>query len=252
MGDFELIPAIDLRAGRCVRLFQGDFERETVFGDDPVAMARHWQSRGASRLHVVDLDGAREGAPAQLELVGQMVRAVDVPVQLGGGLRTLEQVARAVGIGAERVILGTAAIANPDEASAMVFRRACLEQHGSRVVIGLDAREGKLAVRGWSENTAADAFDFGRRLANEGFDRIVYTDISRDGALVGPNLEHIRRLARIPGLAVIASGGVGSLEDLVALAASGAEAAIVGQALYSGAVDLPTALDGLRSGPARA
>ena len=239
---FEVIPAIDLRAGRCVRLFQGDFARETVFGDDPVAMARRWAGMGAGRLHLVDLDGAKAGAPVQLALVAQIAAAVDVPVELGGGLRTEADVDRALEAGVDRVVLGTAAVANPDEATAARFRGASLDRHGERVVIGLDARDGRLAVRGWQETTSADAFKFAERLRSEGFGRVIYTDISRDGALSGPNLEHIRRLCEIDGLAVIASGGVSQIGDLEALAAIGAEGAILGQALYSGAFTLDEAL----------
>src|SRR5689334_806858 len=152
----EIIPAIDLRGGRCVRLYRGDFGRETVFGQDSVEMARHWQQLGASRLHVVDLDGARDGAPAQLALVERMVRAVQIPVELGGGLRRPDHVAAALQTGVERVILGTAAIGPDHQASA--FRLACLEAYRGRVIVGLDARRGQLAVRGWTETTELDAF----------------------------------------------------------------------------------------------
>lgn len=239
---FEIIPAIDIRGGRCVRLFQGDYSRETVYGDDPVAMARHWQRLGARRLHIVDLDGARQGAPAQLDLVARIARAVDVPIQLGGGLRTTADIAAALAAGVERVVVGTAAIQPGPASDPPAFRRACREQFGARVVLGLDARGGQLAVRGWTETTVLDVFAFARLLRDEGFERIVYTDISRDGALSGPNVDDIKRLAAIEGLAVIASGGIHRVDDLLALAAAGAEAAIVGTALYQGAIDLPSAL----------
>jgi phosphoribosylformimino-5-aminoimidazole carboxamide ribotide isomerase len=245
LAAFEILPAIDLRDGRCVRLFQGDYGRETVFGEDPLAMARHWVSLGASRLHVVDLDGAREGRPVQLSLIAAIARAAAVPVELGGGLRRIEHVGSALAAGVERVVLGTAAIADGDGHSAADFRRHCLERFGDRIVVGLDARDGKLAVRGWTEDTAEDAFAFASQLAAEGFRRIVYTDISRDGALSGPNLAHIRRLCTIGRLGVIASGGVSGVADLLGLRDTGAEAAIVGQALYTGAVDLAEALQRL-------
>lgn len=244
---FEVIPAIDLRGGRCVRLYQGDFARETVFGDDPVEMARHWAALGASRLHVVDLDGARAGEPLQLDLVERMVRAVEVPVQFGGGLRTLADVEAAFSAGVDRVVLGTAAVGAEDAQKAGAFRSACRTNYGRKIVIGLDAREGKLAIGGWTKTTLRDAFAFARLLAGEGFDRIIYTDISRDGALSGPNLEHIERLVRVCKLAVIASGGISQLSDLTALAAAGAEGAILGQALYTGAVDLSAAIEHLRT-----
>jgi phosphoribosylformimino-5-aminoimidazole carboxamide ribotide isomerase len=242
---FEIIPAIDLRGGRCVRLFQGDFARETVFGHDPVEMARRWEALGAGRLHVVDLDGARLGVPAQLQLVEKMARAVRIPVELGGGLRTLEDVQRALAVGVERVVLGTSAIGGQDQGAARAFRGACLARAGERVVIGLDARDGRLAIRGWTETTRQDALEHAELLRSEGFGRIIYTDISRDGALRGPNLRQVRRLTKIDGLAIIASGGISNLTDLLALAASGAEGAIVGQALYTGAITLPEAIERL-------
>jgi phosphoribosylformimino-5-aminoimidazole carboxamide ribotide isomerase len=244
---FELIPAIDLRGGRCVRLFQGDYARETVFGDDPVAMAHHWERQGAGRLHVVDLDGARASRPVQLDLVGGIARAVRIPIQLGGGLRRLADVEAAFSRGVNRVVLGTAAIRADAAGQAEAFRLACGSAYGDQVVIGLDARDGKLAVQGWTETTEQDAFAFAERLRDEGFSRIVYTDISRDGALTGPNLAHVERLARIPGLAVLASGGISRFEDLTALKAAGAEAVIVGQALYSGAISLPQAFEHLKA-----
>lgn len=235
----EVIPAIDLRSGRCVRLLQGDFARETVFGHDPVGMARHWEGQGARRLHVVDLDGARLGAPAQLPLVADIVRAVGIPVELGGGLRRPADLEAAFATGVERVVIGTAAIdAEDGTASSRPFRDACQTTWANRVIIGLDARDGKLAVRGWTTTTEQDAFAFASQLRAEGFRRIVYTDIRRDGALSGPNLDHIARLARIPGLAVIASGGIANVTDLEALEAAGAEAAIIGQALYTGRLSL--------------
>jgi phosphoribosylformimino-5-aminoimidazole carboxamide ribotide isomerase len=242
---FEIIPAIDLRAGRCVRLLQGDFARETVYGDDPIAMTRHWQELGAPRLHVVDLDGALAGAPVQLPLVEKIVRAAQIPIQFGGGLRNLQQVDAALNIGVDRVVLGTAAIGGRDGQPASAFRRGCLARHDGRIVIGLDARDGKLAIDAWKHTTQRDVFDFARRLRDEGFERVIYTDIKRDGALSGPNVQDIDRLARIPSLAVLASGGISSLADLMALARTGAEAAIVGQALYSGAIKLPHAVQQL-------
>ena len=249
---FEVIPAIDLRGGRCVRLFQGDFARETVYGHDPVEMARRWEALGARRLHVVDLDGARLGAPVQLPLVESMARAVRIPVELGGGLRTVADIERALEAGIARVVLGTSAIGGPDERAARAFRDACLARAAEQVVIGLDARDGKLAVRGWTETTRRDAFEFAELLQREGFARIIYTDISRDGALGGPNTAQVRRLAQIDGLAVIASGGVSRVTDLTSLAATGAEGAIVGQALYTGAIRLPEAIEQLAAAAMRA
>jgi phosphoribosylformimino-5-aminoimidazole carboxamide ribotide isomerase len=250
MRQLEVIPAIDLRGGRCVRLFQGDFDRETVFGQDPSAMAQRWERLGAGRLHLVDLDGARAGQPVQLELVARVVRAVQIPVELGGGMRSVEHVEAALAVGVERVVLGTAAIGVGPDHPATRFRASCLDRFGERVVAGLDAREGLLAVRGWVETTALDVFDFAARLANEGFRRIIYTDIGRDATLTGPNLPHLERLTTIDGLAVIASGGVSSTADLLRLGETGVEAAIVGQALYAQAIDLSEALGTLRAAAA--
>lgn len=236
---FDILPAVDLRAGRCVRLYQGDYQRETVHGDDPVAVARRWQQLGAAWLHVVDLDGARAGRPIQLELIGAMAEATGLPMQVGGGLRSLVDVEAAFRAGAARVVLGTAAVGVEAERE---FRLDCLERFGTGIVLGLDARDGKLAIRGWTEATRLDAFEFAASLREEGFERIVYTDILRDGALAGPNLEHLGRLAKLDGLRVIASGGISSLEDLAAARRIGAEGAIVGQALYTGAIELSSAL----------
>jgi phosphoribosylformimino-5-aminoimidazole carboxamide ribotide isomerase len=235
---FEIIPAIDLRGGRCVRLFQGDYARETVFGEDPVAMARYWAALGARRLHVVDLDGAREGRSVQLPLVGKMVQAVQIPIELGGGLRTLADLRSALAVGVERLVIGTAALGAGEGSAGERFRAACRKEMSGRVIVGLDARAGKLAVRGWTQTTQRDTFEFARVLRDEGFGRVIYTDISRDGALSGPNVEHLTRLLGLDGLAVIASGGIRSIEDLQAVASAGAEGAIVGQALYSGDLDL--------------
>jgi phosphoribosylformimino-5-aminoimidazole carboxamide ribotide isomerase len=247
----EIIPAVDLRQGRCVRLLQGDFARETVYGDDPIAMTRHWQEQGASRLHVVDLDGALAGEPMQLSVVARMVAAVQVPIQLGGGLRSFEHVQAALDIGVDRVVLGTAAIGGQCDREATAFRRACLATYGGRILIGLDARDGRLALQAWKETTQRDLFDFAGRVRREGFERVVYTDIKRDGALSGPNVQDVERLARIPGLAVLASGGISSLDDLVALSRAGAEAAIVGRALYTGALRLLDAVHQLSQAATR-
>lgn len=247
----EIIPAIDLRGGRCVRLFQGDFGRETVFGQDPPAMAQRWAGLGARRLHLVDLDGARTGAPVQLDVVAAITRAVEIPIQLGGGMRAIEHLEAAFAAGVERIVLGTAAVGLGEDDPATRFRLDCLDRFGDRIVIGLDAREGNLAVRGWVETTALDAFEFAAGLAREGFRRIIYTDIGRDATLTGPNLEHLERLTTINGLAIVASGGVSSTDDLLRLLSTRVESAIVGQALYAGAIDLSEALLAVQTAPGR-
>jgi phosphoribosylformimino-5-aminoimidazole carboxamide ribotide isomerase len=232
-----VIPAIDLRGGRCVRLYQGDFERETVVGDDPVAMARHWQAAGARLLHLVDLDGAREGRPVHLPLVGRIRAALDIPIELGGGPRTAEDVAAMLAAGADRVILGTVALEQPALVAAMI------ERHGpDRIVLGLDAREGQVATRGWQATSEVAALTLARKMAALGVRTVIYTDIARDGTLTGPNVAATGSLARASGLGVIASGGVSRRADLAALAAqSGVIGAIVGRALYTG--DLRLAAD---------
>ncbi len=231
-------PAIDLRGGRCVRLFQGEFERETVYDDDPVAVARRWQAAGARWLHVVDLDGAREGHPVQSELVAAICRAVDIPVQVGGGLRDAAAVDAVLAAGAARVVVGTVAVQHP-----RLCRKLC-RTHPGRVAIGLDARGGKLAVAGWTEGTKIEATAAAARAAKQGAAAIIYTDIGRDGTEHGPDVEGTRALASAAGVPVIASGGVGSLDHLraaAALAEAGVAGVIVGRALYTGAVRLAEA-----------
>ena len=229
-----VIPAIDLRGGRCVRLMQGDFARETVYGDDPVQMALRWQAAGATMLHVVDLDGAKAGYPAQAAIVSAIARALTIPTELGGGLRSLDHLAAAFAGGVARAVLGTAAIEDRD------LLTAALDRWGAeRIVLGLDAREGMVATRGWIETTAVRATELARELAALGVRHVVYTDIGRDGTLHEPNYAALRELAEASGLAVIASGGVARREQLAALAAvPGVEAAIVGRALYTGDVAL--------------
>ena len=229
-----VIPAIDLRDGRCVRLLQGDFARETVYGDDPVAMARRWQDAGAAILHVVDLDGARAGRPVQAPIIAAIVAALTIPVQIGGGLRTLDDIAGAFANGVARVVLGTAALENRELLAAALARWG-----PDRIVLGLDARDGLVAIRAWQETSGVRATDLARDLAPLGLRRVVYTDIGRDGTLHEPNYDALREIAAVAGLAVIASGGVARREHLAALAAiPGVESAIVGRAIYTGDVTL--------------
>jgi phosphoribosylformimino-5-aminoimidazole carboxamide ribotide isomerase len=239
---FEIIPAIDLQGGKCVRLVQGDFDRSTVYGDDPAGMARRWESAGATRIHVVDLDGAKEGGPRQLSVVGEIVKAVSVPVQLGGGMRTVDDIAAAVDVGVERVMVGTKAIEDPG------FVDVALARFGERVGIGIDARDGRVAVRGWVDVSDVDALDLARTMAERGVRTIVYTDIARDGMLIGPNTDAMRKMAEaVPSVAVIASGGVGAPQDILDLASTGTVGVIVGKAIYTGNVDLAAAIAALAS-----
>lgn len=234
---FEIIPAIDLRDGKCVRLTQGDYGRQTVFGDNPPAVARRWAELGAPRIHVVDLDGAAAGHPTQLGVIEQIARSVSVPVQLGGGIRTTETVQAAFDAGVSAVILGTAAVEDP------AFADWCLRAHPDRCIIGIDARDGRVAVRGWLERTDVLATDLAQDFSRRGARTIVYTDISRDGMLDGPNLDGIREMVERTGLRVVASGGVSTVAQIVAVRDAGASGAIIGKALYVGSIDLTEALE---------
>ena len=238
----EVIPAIDLRGGRCVRLTQGDYDRETVFSDDPVAVARRWAEEGPPRLHIVDLDGAREGRPVNGGIVRAIIEAVELPVQVAGGVRDLEAVAGWLAAGADRVVLGTAAVRDPE-----LVAEAC-RRHGERIVVSIDARDGRVAVEGWREATERRADDLLRDLAALGVQRFVYTDIARDGTLTSPNFDAIEAFAQATSAAIIASGGVAEVAHLVRLAELGVEGAIVGLALYDGRVRLAEALAVVGSG----
>jgi phosphoribosylformimino-5-aminoimidazole carboxamide ribotide isomerase len=240
---FELIPAIDIRGGKCVRLIQGDYARETVFGEDPVEMARRWEGEGGSRLHVVDLDAARSGQPENLKIVERIAAAISIPVQMGGGVRNREAVRRTLEAGVQRAIIGTAAAADPDTA------RELFSEFGDRLILGLDARDGKVAVAGWEQTTSWDALELAREMAAAGARRLIFTDIATDGMGTGPSLESTRRLAEALDIPVIASGGVGAPEHVLVvakLAPYGVEGVIVGKALYTGAVRLAETRSALR------
>jgi phosphoribosylformimino-5-aminoimidazole carboxamide ribotide isomerase len=224
-----LLPAIDIRGGRAVRLIQGDYEQETAYDDDPVVAARRWVDGGARWLHIVDLDGARAGEPVNLEHVRRIVASVNVPVQLGGGLRDSKKVEEAISSGAERVVLGTAAVRDPEMAEAIAAA------HGDRVVASVDARSGKVAAEGWTESSELGTTEVIAELARRGLRRFVYTPVDVDGLMEGPDLESLREVARATEGDVIYSGGIGSLDDLRAVAAleiDNVEGVIVGRALY--------------------
>jgi phosphoribosylformimino-5-aminoimidazole carboxamide ribotide isomerase len=236
-----ILPAIDLKHGQCVRLVQGRPEQETVYGSDPAAQARAFVAAGARMLHLVDLDGAFRGESANLGAVQAIRAAVDVPLELGGGLRSLEDIERVLALGVDSAIVGTLAVRDPD-----ALTRA-LERHGGeRVQLGIDAREGRVAVQGWAEATPLDALDFARQWRERGVARIIFTDIARDGMLEGPNLAAIRAFARGAGVKVTASGGVSGLADVRAVAAlepEGVERLIVGKAFYEGTLPLDVLAD---------
>jgi phosphoribosylformimino-5-aminoimidazole carboxamide ribotide isomerase len=232
----QVIPAIDLRAGRCVRLRQGDFDQETIFGDDPAAMAARWQSEGATRIHLVDLDGAKEGHPINVEAVRDILGRVGVPCQLGGGIRDEATIAAWLESGIERVVVGTQALRDPEWFGHMA------RVYPDRLLLGLDARDGRVAAEGWLETSDVDALTLARRFDALPIAGIVYTDIARDGTLEGPNLGAIAAMARAVRTPVIASGGVGTLEDLHRLAELPIAGCIVGRALYDGRFTLRAAL----------
>ena len=233
----EVIPAIDLRGGKCVRLVQGDYSREQVFDDDPVAVAQRWTAAGARRLHVVDLDGARDGVRTNEVAVRRIVESVDVPVQFGGGVRSAADAEQLIEIGVGRVIFGTAAITAPEE-----VERAVALLGEQFVMVGVDARDGFVQTRGWTETSQVQAVDLISDMARRGVRRFMYTDISRDGTLSHPNFESIARLISEVRYPIVIAGGVASIEDLLKLAEMGAEGAVTGLAIYSGALDLKRAI----------
>ena len=237
-----VIPAVDVRQGRCVRLREGRADAETVFSDDPVAMASRWAGLGAPRLHVVDLDGAFDGAPRQTALVAKMVAAVaPVPVEVGGGLRDLAAVETVLDAGAAWAVVGTRAVLD------RAFLADLCRTFPGRVIVAVDARGARVAVKGWTELAEDTVTEVARRALDAGAAALLYTDVSRDGTGAGPNLDDTRALASAVPLPVLASGGVGCLEDLVALAGvAGVAGAVVGRALYTGAVRLPEALAAVR------
>ncbi|MBK9243625.1 MAG: 1-(5-phosphoribosyl)-5-[(5-phosphoribosylamino)methylideneamino]imidazole-4-carboxamide isomerase [Burkholderiales bacterium] len=235
-----LIPAIDLKDGKCVRLRQGDMSDVTVFSEDPVAMARHWAAQGARRLHLVDLNGARSGRPVNEAVIRKIVAAIgdDIPLQLGGGIRDLDTIERYIDDGVAYVVIGTAAVKSPG------FLQDACTAFGGHVIVSLDARDGKVATDGWSKLTGHDVIDLAKKFEDYGVEAILYTDIGRDGMMSGVNIEATVELARAVKIPVIASGGVSSMADidrLCAVEADGVEAAILGRSLYEGAIDFQAA-----------
>ncbi len=232
----QLWPAIDLRAGKCVRLQQGDYGRETVFGDDPAAMARHWVAQGAECLHLVDLDGAKAGRPSNLESVRAILAAVSVPCEFGGGIRDENTIASLLDLGLAKLVIGTKALREPDW-----FRQVCRRFPG-KLVLGLDARNGRVATDGWLETSDTPAVELAAQFDNEPLAAIVYTDIATDGMLAGPNLAAIREMQKAVRLPVIASGGVTTADDVAQIAVLGVAGCIIGRSLYEGRLTLKEAL----------
>lgn len=242
----DVIPAIDLLEGRCVRLYQGDYQQAQIFSEDPLAVAMQWQEQGAARLHLVDLDGAKQGHPINQAVIAEIAQKLTIPVQLGGGLRDRASVMQSLDAGIDRAILGTIAVENPD-----LVAQLCRE-HPGQIAVGIDAREGQVATKGWLETSTIAATELAQQMASLGVTPIIYTDIKRDGTLKGPNLAALRELATTIEVPVIASGGVSSITDLLnllALESLGVSGAIVGRALYTGDIELSEALKAV--GPGR-
>ena len=234
-----ILPAIDLKGGKCVRLYQGDFNQSTVFSDYPEEMALKWEPQGAKHLHIVDLDGAKKGEPVNVFSIKKILETVRIPIEVGGGIRTLENIEDLLDMGIERVILGSTAVSDPE-----LIREAARE-FGEKVVVGVDAKQGFVAVDGWLSFSDLTVLDLAIEVGDMGISTIIYTDIAKDGTLAGHNAEATADLARQAGISVIASGGVASLDDIRALKAhesDGIEGVVIGRALYTGALDLAEAL----------
>lgn len=240
----EVIPAIDLLGGHCVRLYQGDYAQSQVFDENPLAVAQKWEAQGALRLHLVDLDGAKEGKTVNLPVIAEIVKHLSIPVQVGGGLRQRASIERLFDLGVERAIVGTVAVENPQ-----LVQELC-ENYPHRIAVGIDARNGKVATKGWLETSEVEAKTLAQQISPLAA-AIIYTDIHRDGTLVGPNLEALRELAEVTDIPIIASGGVSSLTDLLSLLTLeplGVTGAIVGKAIYTGKLDLTEAIKAVGDG----
>lgn len=239
-----IIPAVDIKNGKCVRLLQGRKEEETVFSDDPAAMARRWSQAGAELIHVIDLDGAFDKSPQNLDAIKSILQTVDTPIQLGGGIRDEQTARKFLDMGVQKVIIGTAAIKNPKWVKQMA------ERFPGRIIVGIDARNGLVAIEGWTEDTRTRAVDLAKSFENCGLGAINFTDIHRDGTQAGPNIEETRKLAEAIDIPVVASGGVATIKDiqsLLPLEAVGVIGIITGKALYSGTLDFKESLAAAQS-----
>lgn len=232
-----IYPAVDVKDGRCVRLVQGEFDKVTVYSDDPVEMALKWESMGAQYLHVVDLDGARTGRSCNIPIISEMAVKIGIPVQLGGGIRTIENIETILCKGIHRVILGTSAVKDPD------LVKQALKNFGDSIVVGIDAKDGMVAIEGWAKTSKFTAIGFARKMEELGAKTIIYTDIARDGMLSGPNLKAMEEMANAVNVEVIASGGVSDINDIKDLKKVGVRGVIVGKALYTGDLDLKEAIE---------
>lgn len=241
-----IIPAVDIKNGKCVRLLQGRMDAETIFGDDPAAMAEQWADAGAELIHVVDLDGAIDQKPRNAEVIRTIIRRAGTPIQVGGGIRSLETIDWYLDLGVDRVVIGTEAIRNPN-----MVKEAC-RRFPSRIVVGIDARSGQVAIEGWTEDTGVSAIELAKAFEDSGVAAINFTDIHRDGMQTGPNIEETRRLAESVSIPIVASGGVHTLDDirnLLPLETAGVTGVITGRALYSGTLDMREAIALTRQAP---
>ena len=232
----RIYPAIDIKDGQCVRLLRGSFDNVTVYGNDPAEMAKKWQAEGGEFIHVVDLDGALKGHGVNAEAIKKICESVSVPVQTGGGIRTMEDIEAKLACGINRVIIGTKAVSDSE------FVRRAVEKYGDKIVIGIDAKDGMVAIEGWEKTSEWKAVDFAKKMEEIGVRTIVYTDIATDGTLQGPNVQAMKEMADSVDVDIIASGGVGSIEHIKALLTTGVEGVIVGRALYTNSVDLKEAI----------
>ncbi len=233
----RIYPAIDIKDGQCVRLLRGSFDNVTVYGNDPAEMAKKWQAEGGEFIHVVDLDGALKGHGVNAEAIKKICESVSVPVQTGGGIRTMEDIEAKLACGINRVIIGTKAVSDSE------FVRRAVEKYGDKIVIGIDAKDGMVAIEGWEKTSEWKAVDFAKKMEEIGVRTIVYTDIATDGTLQGPNVQAMKEMADSVDVDIIASGGVGSIEHIKALLPTGVEGVIVGRALYTDSVDLKEAIE---------
>ncbi len=237
-----VIPAVDLKGGRCVRLTQGRFDKEQIFSDDPVEIAQIWQKKGAKRLHVVDLDGAFHGQPKNIETIKQMVKSLDIPIQLGGGIRDIETIEKYISIGIDRVIIGTSAVVD----TGLV--KKAVTKYNDKIIVGIDTRNGMAAIKGWLEVSELKGLNLALKMQDLGVKRIIYTDVTRDGMLTGPNVDNISEILDKTEINIIASGGIASVEDLLELKKlkrKRLEGAIVGKALYLNKIDLREAIEAI-------
>ena len=237
----RIYPAIDIKDGKCVRLFKGRFDDMTVYGDSPAEMAKKWEAQGGEFIHVVDLDGALKGHGVNAEKIKEICESVSVPVQTGGGIRTMADIEAKLECGISRVIIGTKAVSDSE------FVKEAVAKYGDKIVIGIDAKDGMVAVEGWEKTSDFTAVEFAKKMVSLGVKTIVYTDIATDGTLAGPNVEAMREMADAVDADIIASGGIGSLEDILSLKDTGVEGVIVGKALYTNRVDLKEAVEKVRS-----